>query len=155
MLQCGMPRVPFWGLLFKGCLRMRLTVIFLAFLTVLSGCSSVPSQVVSVGERYAAPAAGMEEYRLGSGDKLKVTVYNEPTLSGEFSVSTSGVVSLPLVGDLNVAGKSANTVALEVQTALSQGYLRDPKCLPKCRPIARSSSSARSRRPASSPSPAG
>ncbi len=67
------------------------------------------------------------DYHLGSGDKVRVTVYGEPTLSGEFFVTGSGLVSLPLVGEVKAAGLSVGQFQEAVQTALSDGYLKEPR----------------------------
>ena len=45
------------------------------------------------------------EYRLGAGDKLRVIVFGEDTLSGEFVVSASGTVELPLIGAVTPQGR--------------------------------------------------
>ncbi len=68
-----------------------------------------------------------ENYRLGTGDKVKVTVYGEDDLSGEFFVDGSGQVQLPLVGQVKAAGLTIHEFVSEVQTMLSTKYLRDPK----------------------------
>lgn len=104
----------FWGLLL--CIGLS-----------LSACAAAPKNLVDSGERYSTASSGIEDYRLGAGDKVKMTVYNEPTLSGEFAVTSDGTLSLPLIGDLAVVGKQASEVAAQVQTLLSNGYLRDPK----------------------------
>ena len=66
-------------------------------------------------------------YRLGSGDKLKVTVYGEDDLSGEFFVDGSGQVQMPLLGQIRAAGLTVHEFVMEVQTQLGAKYLRDPK----------------------------
>ena len=49
----------------------------------------------------AAPAVDFApEYRLGSGDKIRVITFGEESLTGEFFVGGEGKVSLPLVGEL-------------------------------------------------------
>jgi protein involved in polysaccharide export with SLBB domain len=68
-----------------------------------------------------------DNYRLGSGDKVKVTVYGEDDLSGEFSVDGSGQVQLPLIGQVKAAGLTVREFVAEVQGALAAKYLRDPK----------------------------
>lgn len=83
--------------------------------------------MVTTGERYGSVSEGIEEYKLGPGDKVRVTVFNETGLSGDFSVSADGRLSLPLIGEVVANGKSGNEVANVVQTALGNGYLRDPK----------------------------
>jgi polysaccharide export outer membrane protein len=82
---------------------------------------------VATGERYSLQNSQIEDYRLGVGDKVRLTVFNEPTLSGEFSISASGLLSLPLVGDLDAVGKGPVEIANLVQNRLGAGYLRDPK----------------------------
>jgi protein involved in polysaccharide export with SLBB domain len=68
-----------------------------------------------------------ERYVLGSGDKIKVTVYGEDDLSGEFIIDGSGHIQLPLIGQLKAAGLNTHQFVDEVRTALQNGYLNDPK----------------------------
>lgn len=94
-----------------------------------------PSQpAVQTTSQQAAPATPPsatvitdEHYRLGTGDKLRVTVYGEEDLSGEFLVDGSGQVQLPLVGQVKAAGLTIHQFIAEVSTALRDGYLKDPK----------------------------
>jgi polysaccharide biosynthesis/export protein VpsN len=70
----------------------------------------------------AGPASADDKaYTLGAGDKLRITVYNEPDLSGEFEVSGQGSISVPLLGQVQVIGKSTG----EVQAILTQKYGKD------------------------------
>ena len=76
----------------------------------------------------AAPAVDFApEYRLGSGDKIRVITFGEESLTGEFFVGGEGKVSLPLVGELPAAGKTAREFQTEVEDSLKQGYLKEPK----------------------------
>ena len=79
----------------------------------------------------AAPtsAAGLSspDYLLGSGDKVRIIVYGEPDLSGEFYVTGSGLMSLPLVGEIKAAGLTLSQFQGAVQKALSDGYLKEPR----------------------------
>jgi len=68
-----------------------------------------------------APADDLKGYALGAGDKLRITVYNEPDLSGEFEVNGQGFVSVPLIGQIKVIGQTTS----EVQTLLTQKYGKD------------------------------
>jgi len=70
-----------------------------------------------------APRAGDLDYKLGAGDKLRITVYGEEDLSGEFQVDGTGYVRLPLIGDLAAAGLSAHQIEMRVESALDDGYL--------------------------------
>jgi protein involved in polysaccharide export with SLBB domain len=76
----------------------------------------------------AAPATRLvPEYRLGSGDKIRVTTFGEEALTGEFLVGGTGKVSMPLVGELDAAGLTARDFQSRVETALKEGYLREPR----------------------------
>lgn len=67
------------------------------------------------------------DYRLGSGDKIRVTVFGEKDLSGEFDVTGSGKVSLPLIGAVQAAGLTLDEFQSEIGGKLKQGYLTNPK----------------------------
>lgn len=66
-------------------------------------------------------------YTLGSGDKVRVTVFGEQDLSGEFEISGDGQISLPLIGNLDAGGKSLRELRDSMEVALRDGYLKDPK----------------------------
>lgn len=66
-------------------------------------------------------------YVLGPGDKLRMNVFGEEPLSGEFVVSGSGIVSLPLVGEVTAAGLTLDGFREAVVKALMQGYLLNPR----------------------------
>ncbi|HWA89274.1 MAG TPA: polysaccharide biosynthesis/export family protein [Rhizomicrobium sp.] len=67
------------------------------------------------------------DYRLGAGDKVRVTVYDETDLSGEFQVDGSGYVRLPLVGQVRAGGRTAHQLEGDVAGALADGYLKTPR----------------------------
>lgn len=66
-------------------------------------------------------------YMLGPGDKLRIMVFGEDTLTGEFSVSGGGQISFPLIGDVQAGGRSVAQVRTAIETALRNGYLKDPR----------------------------
>lgn len=72
-------------------------------------------------------AGGTADYKLGSGDKVRIIVFNEPTLSGEFAISTSGSLSLPLIGDVSASGRSVREVVADIEAKYADGYLRAPQ----------------------------
>jgi polysaccharide export outer membrane protein len=67
------------------------------------------------------------DYVVGPHDVLSVTVFNEPTLSGLFTVESDGSITYPLVGRVPVAGKTLRTIQEEVTKRLSAGYLVNPQ----------------------------
>lgn len=79
---------------------------------------SVP--VTAVSERTDA-------YTLGGGDELRVIVFGEEDLSGEFVVDGDGFVALPLIGEVEAGGLTLREFERAVAAALAEGYLRDPR----------------------------
>jgi polysaccharide export outer membrane protein len=66
------------------------------------------------------------EYRIGREDVLDVSVWRDADLSRTVPVRPDGRISLPLVGELEVAGRSADEVASEIRQRLLP-YLQDPR----------------------------
>jgi protein involved in polysaccharide export with SLBB domain len=65
-------------------------------------------------------------YRLGSGDKVRLTVYNEETLSGEYEVDGSGNLSIQLIGTISAVGKTLPEVKGLIEAKLKDGYMLNP-----------------------------
>ena len=88
------------------------------------------SLVVLIGGAVAQTADRLSrdiEYQLDAGDRVRVIVFNEPDLSGEFEVDGTGVVSLPLIGKVSARGLTARDFEDAIATALLDGYLKDPR----------------------------
>jgi protein involved in polysaccharide export with SLBB domain len=66
-------------------------------------------------------------YALGSGDKLRVIVFGEDDLGGEFVIDDSGFVRLPLIGQITAAGRTVRQLEEDVATRLGTQYLKDPR----------------------------
>jgi protein involved in polysaccharide export with SLBB domain len=66
-------------------------------------------------------------YKLGSGDKLRVTVYGEKDLSGDFDVNDQGVVALPLIGPVVVGGKTLSETEALITEKYGKNYLVNPR----------------------------
>lgn len=73
------------------------------------------------------PADASLDYRLGSGDKLRLIVFGESDLSGEFDVSGTGRVALPLIGQVDAAGLTLSQFEAAVVAKLQDGYLNNPR----------------------------
>jgi polysaccharide export outer membrane protein len=73
-----------------------------------------------------SPAAE-PQYEIGPGDVLQVLVLGQPTLSGEFSVGSDGIMPYPFVGKVKAAGMSPAELERKLTTLLGDGYLRRPQ----------------------------
>ncbi len=71
-------------------------------------------------------AQTVPDYKLHAGDKLIVGVYDDPKLlPQEITVSPDGKISYPLVGELQVGGKTVGQIRTEMETRLKK-YISDP-----------------------------
>jgi polysaccharide export outer membrane protein len=59
------------------------------------------------------------EYIVGVADVVKINVYHSPELSGEGAVRPDGVITMPLIGDLPVAGRTPTQVREETKKRLA------------------------------------
>lgn len=81
----------------------------------------------STPSRPATAPAHSGEYTLGSGDKIRLIVFGEEDLTGEFEVDSRGVLSLPLIGQIQVGGRGTSTAENMISAKLSDGYLVNPR----------------------------
>lgn len=81
------------------------------------------------GEGVAASEAPLTaDYVLGPNDRLRVSVFGEPSLSGEFVIDGSGRASLPLVGEVSATGLSVRQFERAFEDALEAGeFLNEPR----------------------------
>lgn len=111
----------------------KLLVIFCA-LFMITACSmmsggSKPSPEAKVPAAVADVAQASEnDYRLGAEDKVKVNVYGEADLSGEFVVDSSGVLSAPFIGQIQAKGLTLREFEAAYAKKLKDAeILLDPK----------------------------
>jgi polysaccharide export outer membrane protein len=88
---------------------------------------AAPTPISATAPASATVAIVDDNYRLGAGDKMKITVYDEPDLTGEFLVDGSGEVQFPLIGQIRAAGLTVHEFVGSLTSTLAAKYLRDPK----------------------------
>lgn len=113
-----------------GLQRRLVTLLSALMCLMLAACSSSAPSLESTTAPAAASATGSvstAEYRLGAGDKVRIIVFGEQDLSGEFVVGDSGNIDLPLVGSVNAKGATVAQFQDRVVKSLKNGYLNDPK----------------------------
>lgn len=67
------------------------------------------------------------DYVVGPRDVLLITVFNEPTLSGRFTVESDGSINFPLIERVQVGGKTVRAIQQEIVERLKSGYLINPQ----------------------------
>jgi polysaccharide biosynthesis/export protein len=113
----------------------RLILVMLAALilpAMLSACQSAPAKPADPRAALANVNANSAEalaqtYHLGPGDHIRVTVYQQPDLSGEFEVDPSGQVALPLIEPIQAKGMTIRGFQDAVAAKLANGYLVNPR----------------------------
>lgn len=88
--------------------------------TGCAGAAPPPLAAADVGQ-------GLVGYRLGAGDRLRITVYNEPALTGEYNVTPAGAIAFPLVGAVEAQGRTIDLVTQDLTHRLASGYVNDPR----------------------------
>lgn len=67
------------------------------------------------------------DYQLGTGDRVKVTVFGHTDLSGEFEIDGTGHISMPLIKNVEAANGTSRDLEQRITDLLSPDYLRNPQ----------------------------
>jgi len=101
------------------------TIAIFMFVTACQSGGTVTRQVV---DRSAPTEAQTNTaYTLGTGDKLRINVFGQPELSGQFVVDGTGSISLPLIGQVAATGSSTQDLEETIATKLASGFLLEPR----------------------------
>ena len=74
------------------------------------------------------PTAAAVEYRLGSGDVVRINVYQNPDLAIETRVTEAGLISYPLLGSIRVGGLSVTASEKLIADGLRSGnFVKQPQ----------------------------
>jgi len=84
---------------------------------------------LGLGTAPLAPAQqGTDTYALNAGDSVRIHVYGEEDLSFDsLLIGQNGRISYPFLGELQVAGKTASQLQVEITDGLRPDYLVDPR----------------------------
>ena len=104
----------------RGGARRRPHIWVLVLALLLSACVAAPPAG-------SDDSAGLAAYRLGPGDRLKVTVFGQPELSGEFDIDGSGAISYPLLGAVVASDRPVRALEREMAAALDLDFIVDPR----------------------------
>ena len=111
---------------------LNLGAILAAAAMVLAGCTGLGSTVdpqpasaaLQVPAAQPLPAAG-DDYTIGPGDVLEISVWKDPALSRQVVVLPDGTISFPLVGPVTAGGKTASQLNAELTEQISR-YVPEP-----------------------------
>ena len=101
--------------------RHRLSIaLMLAVTAAVSSCSSYRPAPKAFNE------ATIQPYRVDSGDRLRVTVFDQKDLTNTYSVDQAGYVAFPLIGSVPARGRTLQELEGQIAAQLQKGYLRNP-----------------------------
>jgi polysaccharide export outer membrane protein len=101
----------------------------LMYLTIAALAAGFLSACAAPGatrpELFVASAA--DPYTLAAGDRLRIIVFGQDSLSNAYSVDGAGRISMPLIGSVPVQGRTAQEVEHAIAGRLRNGFLREPR----------------------------
>ncbi len=106
---------------------MRIGSALLAFAIVTCGITAQLGSEARAQQKYPPSASGSGTYVLGPTDRVRVKVYGEPDVAGEYEVDAGGYVSILLAGRIKAAGLTTRQLERSITAALSKGIVRDPR----------------------------
>jgi len=89
----------------------------------LAGCMQ-PRTTGSIVDPRPASAEG---YVLSTGDKLRIIVFGQDSLSNIYQVDAAGRITMPLIGAVSVGGMTTASAGGAIEAKLKGGYIREPK----------------------------
>jgi polysaccharide export outer membrane protein len=111
-------------------MRRRLPSLTAAALLALAGPSALAATtLLPPPDNVTQPSPGSGDYRIGPQDMLSISVSQVPDLSRDFQVDTGGKLLLPLVGEMQAAGRTPGQLSDDLATALKHKYMKDPQVL--------------------------
>ena len=93
-------------------IRIPVTIIFVA----------LPAAIVCAQQE---TDRGAPVYTVQPGDRLQISVWNEPDLQKELLVAPDGGIAVPLVGEVSIIGKSVADIRQEISERLAR-YISEP-----------------------------
>ncbi len=70
--------------------------------------------------------ATIQPYRLDSGDRLRINVFEQASLTNTYTVDQAGYIAFPLIGQVAARGATLTQLEGAIAQKLKQGFLRDP-----------------------------
>lgn len=110
--------------------RAKVAIALLVSLALLSGCRTrggpVPYDVQGFGPPDRTAQRLPAEVLIAPLDKVQVTIFRVPDLSGTYEVSVGGRLDLPLIGTVEALNRTPEQLAATLEQTYGARYLRDP-----------------------------
>lgn len=112
-------------------MRVWVVLLFTAFLSMSAMAKVEQGEANSAASSIEANQHkqnedALDDYLLGTGDRIDIIVYGEPDMSMKFKVSKSGVVNFPYIGEVKIIGRTPSAIEKEIEDRLRGSYLINP-----------------------------
>src|SRR4029077_3008982 len=98
----------------------------------LAACDSDSTPIVpmaaagGVSQGAGEAGTGRDSNKLGPNDRLRITVFGQPTLTGEYTLDGNGVLAFPLIGNVPANGSTTSELQQKIAAKLQPDYLVNP-----------------------------
>jgi polysaccharide biosynthesis/export protein len=127
--HCQQSQALLWGafMLQRSIRAVGLSLSFLLILLTASGIGARIATPASAQVQTLPSAPTADSYVLGPNDRVRLKVYGEPDIAGEYEIDSNGQISVPLAGHIKAAGLTTKQLERSIASALSKGIVRDPR----------------------------
>lgn len=101
------------------------TLLLAWVVALVAGCASFDSSNLPPESDNTGPSVLVESYQIAVGDQLRIDVWKNPELSVTEPVRPDGKIAVPLVGDLDAAGKTPEELTADISRKLAS-YIKNP-----------------------------
>jgi protein involved in polysaccharide export with SLBB domain len=104
----------------------RRSLLVAMFALVACDSDTTPIAQATGDEGGSSASTADPGYKLGPNDRLRVTVFGQPTLTGEYTLDGNGVLAFPLIGNVPASGLTTQQLQKTIAGKLEPDYLRNP-----------------------------
>ena len=110
-------------------MQQRALALFALVVMLTTSGTSTFTSASAQAQYQSAPSSqpSRGDYVLGPNDRVRLKVYGEPDISGEYEIDNTGQVSVPLAGHIPAAGLTTKELEHAIAAALAKGIVRDPR----------------------------
>jgi polysaccharide biosynthesis/export protein len=99
---------------------------FLFIFSTIAATAGLPASGLAQAQPPSSESAAAS-YVLGPNDRIRLKVYGEPDIAGEYEIDSNGQISIPLAGHIGAAGLTTRQLEHAITSALAKGLVRDPR----------------------------
>ena len=104
------------------------TIVFaLCIAVLLAACADAPELVTSLPHTSSFASNTGPAYQLSAGDKFKLLIFGQESMSGDYTISKDGFIDISEVGKLQAAGLSVDQLEQQLVAKLRHGLVENPQ----------------------------